>query len=108
MLEIHERTIQYELLRFAVMESLTCPYCGHVLDVRQSVLIGIAQEGHPERNAILCADCWDARKERTLAYAQSREQRITLEITDGREYSDLEVPDEEGVGAYGACDVLGG
>jgi hypothetical protein len=108
MLDICLRTIQYESLRFAVTHSSICPYCGSVLDVRRSVLVDIKQEGHPDRSAVLCAHCWDARKEKTLAHAESREQRITLEITDGREYSDLEVPDEEGVGAYGACDVLGG
>lgn len=78
-----EKQISKNLLRHHVMQSITCPQCGKILDMSRAVSIDLMKDGDLKRTWILCSDCWDKRK---LALNDVATQSgHALEALDGRE-----------------------
>jgi hypothetical protein len=74
-----ERTVNKGILIFAIQNTMFCPYCETILDVRRAVHLEAQKDGRTVLSKVLCAACFDKAKPRLdkMPYA--------LEIIDGRE-----------------------
>lgn len=75
-MDIMQKTVNTELVRFAVQTAITCPGCKRILDVDNAVLVTNAMN---DRNAIACGACWDRDRSKLTS-----EQLAQLDVIDSR------------------------
>jgi len=77
-----EQTINRNLVTHAAQINIACPRCGHVLDVRSTVVFTLTG-GAGDKTFTLCAKCFDEIKlaMRDLALQANGD----IEVLDGRE-----------------------
>jgi hypothetical protein len=81
-----ERTINKNLLKYAVGHAIFCPgkHCGGaVMDMRRAVMVTVKRGGQELRTLTICAACFDASRAELNAAVEGK--GCTLELVDGRE-----------------------
>lgn len=76
-----ERTVNRNLLRYAVQRAIFCPRCQRILDMRRAVLLIFWKESEAKELCV-CRPCYGQGRERLKAKAAERNVRI--EVIDGR------------------------
>ena len=86
-----EQTVDRGILRGAVGRTITCPDCGHALDVKTAVLIILAKgAAHALAGLLLgrisCGSCWDSGFDSRYTVAETVAELVSagLDVIDGR------------------------
>jgi hypothetical protein len=90
MLELLERRLTGNLLRYQVGQQMWCRGCDNLLDVQNTVSLDLLREGELLSTTAYCGDCWD--RARAVARAKARRLGCVLEVTDGRTADPDDVP----------------
>jgi hypothetical protein len=82
--DILNRTLNWELLGYAVSRVIVCPLTRDVLDVRTAVLVDATDHGGAM--AVVTGDAWDTHKD-VVVQAVLGEAGTDFTVIDGRQLS---------------------
>lgn len=78
------RTVNRNLLKYAVGRAMFCPSCETIMDYRRAVLITVMRGNDTLATKCLCTKCWDP-KQSTFTTAMT-DKGLSVELVDGRKY----------------------
>lgn len=90
MLELLERKLTGQMLRYQAGQQMWCRACERLLDVRDAVSLDLRREGRLEATAMYCGDCWDNGAPSIVETAVKR--GFAVEVIDGRTLDDDGLP----------------